>query len=116
MLATVFLHVEIDRPVHLVGITGSKNLLDHLRLFQDMSGGGGFDARRQCVELLQHLMETNGVFLYDLHRFQLFQFRFLGELVISLIAVTLKVSCVGDVAHVADLVSQVQEIAVDQIE
>ena len=50
-----------------------------------------------------------GVVLRNLHGLQLLQPGLLGNLVFALVGILLEVAHIGDVAHIADLVSEVRE-------
>ena len=70
-----------------------------------MTGCVWLDARGQRVQLLHVFVVTVRVELYHFHRFQLFQFGFLGDLVFSLIRIIHEVTHVSDVADVSYPVS-----------
>ena len=54
--------------------------------------------------------------LHHFHRLELLETRFLGDFILAVIGVVLKVSHIGDVAHIAHLVAAVHEVAVEHIE
>ena len=116
MVLVVFLHVEVDGAVALVGIAVVENLAHHLGLFDDVACGVGLYRRRQYVEHLHGLVVAVGVVLRHLHWLELFQTGLLLDLVVALVGVVLQVAHVGDVAHVAYLVAKVSEIAEKHVE
>ena len=61
-------------------------------------------------------MVAVGVVLRHLHRFQLLQASFLGNLVLALVGVVFQMPHVGNVAHIAHFVSEVLQIAKHHIE
>src|SRR5690554_5627282 len=61
-------------------------------------------------------MKTEGIFLYDLHRFQLFKFCFFGKFIIALIVITLQMSRIGNIPHIPHLISNMKQIPVNQVE
>ncbi len=61
----------------------------------------GLDAGGQNIELLENIMEVVGIMFYDLHRLQLLEAGFLGNLVFAFVGIALQVAYVRNVAHVA---------------
>ena len=61
-------------------------------------------------------MVAVGVVLGNLHRLQLLQPGFLGNLVLTLVGIVLEVAYVGNVAHIAYLVAEVTQVAEHQVE
>ena len=61
-------------------------------------------------------MVAVGVILHHFHRFELLQTRFLGYLVFALVRIVLEVSHIGDVAHIAHFITQMQQVAVQEVE
>lgn len=116
MLAVVFFHVEIHRSVRHVGIALVQDVLRDGDLFEDMPGGRRFDGRGQVAQKAHHPVEILGVALDDLHRFECLQTGFLGDLVLALVGIVLQVSGIGDVAHIAHLVTQEGKIPEYHIE
>ena len=109
VLLVVFGHVEVDGTVAFVGIAGIEDLLHERDLLDDMAGGTRLDGGRQHAEAAHRVVVAQGVGLDHLHRLQLLQPGFLGDLVLSRVGIVLQVSHVGDVADVADLVAQLLE-------
>ena len=70
-----------------------------------MTGRVWLDTRGQRVQLLHIFVVTVRVELYHFHRFQLFQFGFLGNLVFSFIRVIHKMPHVCDIADISYPVS-----------
>ncbi len=116
MVLIVFLDIEIHRPVALVGVSVGDDLLHQLLLLDDVSRGVGLDARGKHVERLHGMMVAVGVVLRYLHWLQLLESRLLLNLVIALVGVVLEVSDIGDVTHIAHLVSEMLQIAEEDIE
>lgn len=112
----VFRHVEVYRTFAFVGIARIQNLPHELYLFDDVSRSVWLNARGQHVERLHGFVVTVEVMLHHLHRFQLFEPRFLGYLVFAFIGVVLQVPHVGDVSHVANFISQMCEVAEKHVE
>ena len=111
----VLYHVKVYRPVGLVGITIVKDLLHELLLLNDVACGVRLDAWRQHVEFGHGSIKAVGVVLCHLHGFELFEACFLGYLVLALIGIVLKVSHIGDVAHIAHLVAKVLEVTEHEV-
>ena len=101
----VFLHVEVDRAIALIGETIVHDLLDKFLLLNDMSRCVWLDRRRQHVEHVHGLVIAVGIVLCDLHGLELLQTCFLLDLVVALVGVVLEMAHIGDVAHVANLVA-----------
>ena len=101
----VFLHVEVDRAIALVGKAIVHDLLDKLFLLDDMSRCVWLDRRRQHVEHVHGLVIAVGIVLCDLHGLELLQACFLLDLVVAFVGVVLKMAHIGDVAHVANLIA-----------
>ena len=81
-----------------------------------MAGGGGLDRGWQNVEDTAHLMKANGIFLNDLHGFQFLQPGTLFYPVHAFTGIVGQVAGIGDIAHIADLIAQVREVAEHHIE
>ena len=107
----VFRRVEVYASVALVGIAVVKDLLHQLLLLYDVAGGVRLDAGRQHVEGGHRVVVAVGVILRYLHRFELFEARFLGYLVLALVGVVLKMAYVGDIADVSYLVAEMFQVA-----
>ena len=107
----VGLYVEVDGSVRLVCEAVVEDLAHQFLLFDDMSGGVGFYAGWQHVECLHGLVVAVGVILRYLHGLQLFQAGFLLYLVIALVGIVLQMSHVSDVTHIAHLVTQMLQVA-----
>ena len=80
-----------------------------LDLLDDVSRSSRLYGWRRHVQQAHRLVVAERVGLHNLHRLKLFQPCLLGDLVLSLVGVVLKVSHVGDVPHVADLVAKMPE-------
>ena len=116
MVLVVFFYVEVHAAVAHVGISVVQYLAYKLFLLNDMSCGMRFYAWRQHVESLHGLMISVGVVLCNFHRLELFQPCLLGYLVIALVGIMLQMAYIGDVPHIAHLVTQMLEIAEKNIE
>ena len=106
-IVVVLLHVEIDRPVGLVGVARLEDLLHGLDLLDDMAGGARLDGRGFHVQQTHGLVVALRVGLDHLHGLQVLEFRLLRDLVLPFVGIVLQMAHVGDVPHVADLVAQV---------
>ena len=60
-------------------------------------------------------MEIHGVFLYNLHRFELFKTGLLYETIVVHIAIVGEVTRIGNVAYIAYLVPQELEGTIDKV-
>ncbi len=109
-------HIEVDRPVALIGQPRVENLLDILDLLDDMARGVGLDRWGKHIEPLHGLVIAVEIVLHNLHRLQLFEAGLLGDFVLTLVGVMLEMAHVGDVADIADLVAEPTEVAVEDIE
>ena len=81
-----------------------------------MSGGMRLNAGRQTVQCSHGLVEAVCVILRHLHRLQLFEPCLLGYLVFALVCIVLQMTHVGDITHVANLVSDVLKVTEEQVE
>ena len=61
-------------------------------------------------------MVAVGIVLGNLHRLQLFQACLLGNLVLALVSIVLQMTYICDVAYIAYLVTQMFQIAEQQVE
>ena len=116
VFGVVLFNVEIDRAVRLVGIAVGEDFLHELDLLNDVARGVGLDRGGLDIEGLHRTVVTLRVVVRHLHRFELFEPGFLGDLVLSLVGVVLQMPHVRDVAHVAHLVSRSLEVAEQQVE
>ena len=105
VVLVVFLHIEIDGAVGLIGIASIKNLTHEGLLLDDVARGMGLNAGGQTAEGRHGFVETVGVVLGNLHGLQLFEFRLLGNLVLALIGIVLEVAHIRDIADVAHLIA-----------
>ena len=116
VVVVVFGHVEIDGTLAFVGITVFQDFLHQLNLLDDVSRSLRFDAGAQHAQCIHGLVVAVGVVLCHFHRLQLFQAGLLGYLVLAFVSVVFQVAHVGDVAHVAHFISQVLEVAEEDVE
>ena len=116
MVVVILLHIKIHTAVAHVCISVVQNLPHQLLLLDDVSGGMRFDAGRKASQGVHSLVEAVGEVLCHLHGFQLLEPCLLGYLVFSLVCIVLQVAYVGDVTHVAHLVSYMTQVAEEQVE
>ena len=116
IFGVVFLHVEIDRAVRLVGKAVGEDLLDELDLLDDMPRGIGFDRRGLDVERIHRTVVTLRIVVRHFHRLQLLEARLLGDLVLPLVGVVLQVPHIRYVTHVTHLVAAGLQVAEHQVE
>ena len=114
-LLVVGLDIEVDASVRLIGKTIIDNLLYQLLLFDDMSCSMRLDRGAQHTKHIHILMVAVGIVLGYLHGFQLLQASLLGNLVLTLVSIVLQVTHISDVAHIANLVTQVLQITEQQV-
>ena len=112
----VLAHIEVHAAVAHIGIAGIQYALHQFYLLHHMSRGEGLDAGTQHVQCIHCSMVAVGVVLCHLHGFQLLEAGLLGNLVLALVSIVLQMSHVGDVTHIAHLVADVPQIAVQDIE
>ena len=115
-LLGIFLDIEIDTTFAHISIASIENLLHIGNLLDDVARSVRLDAWRKHVERIHGLVVAVEIILHHLHRFFLLQTCLLGNLVLALIGIVLKVTHIGDVAAVAHLIADVLEIAIENIE
>ena len=115
MVVVVFLYVEVDRTVALIGISVAQYLFYQLLLLDDMSGGMRLYRRRQDVERPHGVVIAVGIILCNLHGLELFQLSLFLYFVISLVSIMLQVAHVSDIPHITHLVTQVAEVSEEHI-
>src|SRR6185437_710298 len=115
VLRRIFLYVEVDRSIYLIGKSRIDDLFDHADLFHDVTGCGRLDARIEVIELVHGPMEQVGIFLHKLHRLQLFDNGLFGDLVLGFASFFFEMPGVGDVPHITDLITQMEQITVNKI-
>ena len=109
--------VKINRTIGHISIAIVQDLLHHFDLLRDVSGSTGFDTGRQHVENAHHIMETHRVLVGDLHWLQLLQACAFAQFVFSTgIHIAFQVTYICHVAHIAYLVIQELQVAVDDVE
>ena len=116
MVAVIFLHVEINRSAAFISISGLKNLLHIFNLLDDMTRSMGLDARGKHIKGFHILMVAVEVELHHFHRFELFETRFLGNLILAGIRIMFEMPHVGDISDIAHLESEMKQIAIEDIE
>ena len=112
----VFLYVEVYGAVALVSESVVQNLLHQFLLLDDVARGVRLDAWREHVERLHCSVIAVGIVLCYLHRLELFEACLLLYLVVTFVSVVLKMAHISDVAYVAHLISEVLEIAEEDVE
>ncbi len=116
VLGVVGLNVEIDRAIADVGQTLVENLLHILDLLDDMTRGAWLDRGGQDAQLAHCVVIAIGVVLSHFHRFELLQASLLRDLVLALVGIVFEVAYVGNITHVAHLVSLRFEVTEQQVE
>ena len=116
VVVVVLGHVEVDGTLAFVGISVLQYLLYQFNLLDDVSRCLRLDAGTQYAQGIHSLVVTVGVILCHFHRLQLFQTCLLGYLVLAFVRVVFQVAHVGNVAHIAHFISQVLEVAEEDIE
>ena len=116
VIPVVAFHVEIDRTVADVSITAVENALHIGYLFDDMTGGERFDGGRKHPERTHGIVVTLRIVVSYFHGFQLLEPRLLRYLVFPLVGIVLQMAHIGDVAHVAHLVTERTQVAEQQVE
>ncbi len=111
----VFLDIEVNRTVLNICEAGVENLLNHCNLLDDMTRGMRLDRRTQHIELVHRLMVSDSVILCNFHRLEVFQTGFLCNLILAFVGIVLKVTHVGNVAHIAHLVTEMFQITENQV-
>ncbi len=81
-----------------------------------MPRSGRFNCRINIVKLPHGPAEKVGVFGHQFHGLKLFQLRFFGNFVLRFAAFFFKMACIGNVAHIPNLIPEVGKIAVQNIE
>ena len=112
----VLADVEIDTAVADVCQASVENLLHQFYLLNDVAAGVGLDAGPQHVQTVHSGVIAVGIVLRHLHRLQLLQTSLLCNLVLALVSIVLKVSHVGYIPDVANLIAKMLQIAIEYIE
>ncbi len=107
VFAGIFLYIKINRSINLVCKTIIQDGFYHRYLLADMAGSSRFNAWRKNIEFLHHLPEINSIALHNFHRFKLLQACFLADFILAYIRITFQVTCIGNIAHIAHLITQV---------
>ena len=116
MVGIILAHIEVYRAVRLVSIAGVKNLLHILNLLYYMTRSMRLYAGRKHVEGLHVVVIAVEVILHHFHGLKLLKACFFGYLVFAAVGVMLQMTYVGDVAHIAHLISQMGEVAIQYVE
>ena len=80
-----------------------------------MPGCSGFNAGFNVIKFPHSPVKQIGVFLHQLHGLELFQGSFLGNLIFTLPALFLKMTGISDIPHIANLITQMPEVPVNNI-
>ena len=108
----ILLHVHIYATVAHVSVALVHNLLHKSNLLNDMSAGMWFDRRWKHIQQFHIAMVAVGEVLHHLHWLKLLQACFFSYLILTLISIVLQVAYVGDVTHIAHLITQMEEITI----
>src|SRR5205085_4619480 len=76
-----------------------------------MSGGSRLNAWWQNVELPHDFVEVFAVAFDNFHWLELLESGLLRDLILTVVAITLKVTDVGDVSHIPDLVTDMTQVS-----
>ena len=109
MVGIVLRHIEINRTVALVRISGLKNLLHSLDLLDDMARSPRLNGRRSHIQHTHCLIVPERIGLHHLHRFDLLKPGLLCNLVLTLVGIVLQMAHISDIPHETDLVAQMPE-------
>lgn len=112
----IFLYVEINAAVALVSKTVVENLFHQLHLLNYVASGMRFDAGRQHIEIVHRIVEAVCKILRHFHRFKLLKPRFLGYFILTFVGVVLKMAHVGNIPHIAHLISYMLQITEHHVE
>ena len=115
MLFVILYHVEIHRTVALIRESVVKNLLNELLLFDNVTRSMGFDAGTKHTELCHRLVEAIGVVLRHFHWFELLEACLLCNLVFALVGIMFEVAHIGNVTHIAHLVTLMLKVAEKEV-
>ena len=110
MVFIVFGHIEVNGAFTFVSISVLHDFLYQFYLFNDVSAGMWFDARRKHVQCFHCLVVAVDVVLCHFHRFELLQTGFLCDFVFAVIRIMFQMAYVGDIAYVTHLVAYVGEV------
>ena len=81
-----------------------------------MAGGAGFDGGAFHVECVHRAVVAVDVELRHFHRLQLFEAGLFGDLVLTGVGIVLQMAYISDVADVAHFVTDMLEVAEDEVE
>src|SRR5690606_10733342 len=107
MIAAVFLDIEVNGTIHFISESLVDNDFDHLDLFRNMACSSRLNGRRKGVEHPENLMESERISLNNFHRLHLLQSCLFRKFIVALIAVAFEVTCIGNISHIAYLISEV---------
>ena len=116
VLLVIFLNVEVDRAIRLVGIALVEDALHELDLLDDVTRCVGLNRGSQHTQLSHRSLVALGVVVSNLHRLQLLEASLLCNLILTLVGILLEVTYIGDVTNVAHLESLRLEVAEQKIE
>ena len=116
MVVVVFFNIKIYRALIFVSVTGIKNLVDQVDLFDDVPGSVRLDRRWQYVELLHIFVVTIDVILHNLHGFELLNPCFFAHFILAFVGIIFQMPDIGNIAHIAHFVANVLQVAEYQVE
>ena len=116
MFLVVFIYIEVNRAFAFVSESVVEDFLYQLNLLYDMTRCVRLDAGRKHVERSHGVVVADGVVLHHFHRFQLLQTGFLSDFVFAFVSVVFQVAYIGNVTNVAHFISQLLEVAEQDIE
>ena len=117
MPAVILLHIEVDRTVHLIGVSAVYKFFNQLLLFYYVAGGTRFDRRGKRIQLLHRGVKTVHVLLHHLHGFKMFLPGLTADPVFTrALLFVLEMPYISYVAHIPNLVSQMHQVPVQHIE
>ena len=111
----IFLYVHINGAIGDISVTFIENLLHKGDLFDDMARSMRLNRRRQHVQRRHITMVAVCIILHHLHRLELLETGFLSNLIFAFIRIVLKVTHIGDVAHVPHFITQLHQVAIQHI-
>ena len=92
-----------------------EDFLHHRNLLDDVARGMWLNRRTQHIQLVHRGVVAVGVILRHLHRLKVFEAGFLRDFVLAFVGVVFQVTHIGDVAHIADFISEMLQIPENQV-
>ena len=112
----IFIYIEVHRAFAFVSESVVENFFYQLNLLYDMTRSMRLDARRKHVKRGHGIVVADGVVLHYFHWLQLLQTGFLSDFVFAFVSVVFQMTYIGNVTHVAHFISQLLEVAEQDIE